>query len=77
MKRVAFIFSSAPHGSAAGREGLLTDSGAGGVEVLRQLFDRAFALRLQVLENGCLALTWFHKRCILRLKFRNDNFARY
>ena len=22
MKRVAFIFSSAPHGSAAGREGL-------------------------------------------------------
>ncbi|PLN74621.1 sulfurtransferase TusC, partial [Klebsiella pneumoniae] len=22
MKRVAFVFSSAPHGSAAGREGL-------------------------------------------------------
>ena len=48
---------------------ILADSGAGGVEVLRQLFDRAFALRLQVLENGCLALTWFHRRCILRLSF--------
>jgi hypothetical protein len=30
--------------------------------VLRQLFDRAFSLRLQELENGCLALTWFHRR---------------
>ncbi len=44
------------------RDQILADGGASGIEVLRQLFDRAFSLRLQELENGCLALTWFHRR---------------
>ncbi len=57
---------------------ILAYGGAGGVEVLRQLFNRAFTLRLQVLNNGCLALTWFHSGSILScVKFRSDNFARY
>lgn len=44
------------------RDQILADGGASGIEVLRQLFDRALSLRLQELENGCLALTWFHRR---------------
>ncbi len=44
------------------RDQILADGGASGIEVLRQLFDRAFSLRLQELENGCPALTWFHRR---------------
>ncbi len=37
---------------------------AGGVKVVGQLLYRAFSLLLQMLKNGRLPLTWFHRRFV-------------
>ncbi|MNS36977.1 hypothetical protein D3C72_691770 [compost metagenome] len=37
---------------------------AGGVKVVGQILYRAFSLLLQMLQNGRLPLTWFHRRFV-------------